>query len=92
MDRYVRTIVEQDDELFTDMNEFELFVRDAAQVEFCALVVTKFEGNGLVGRGFDDFDDPWGRAGPCPRGRACLCDTRIHYWSSLMTKAVPAWL
>ena len=40
------------------MNEFELFVRDAAQVELGALVVTKLEGNGLVGRGLDDFDDP----------------------------------
>ena len=71
------------------MNEFELFVRDATQVEFCALVVTKLEGNGLAGRGFDDFDDPWGRAGPCPRGRSCA--TRASISGALMTKAVPAW-
>ena len=78
-------------ELLTDMNEFDLFVRDAAQVELGALVVTEFEGNGLSAEGLTTLTtrgaapDPARRRGPPVRYAHPLVP-------SLMMKAVPAWI
>src|SRR5689334_16076976 len=79
MHRHSRLVLEQDDQLFADMDQRDLLVGHRAQIELDLLVVAQFERHGLIGLRLDDLDDTR-RPGSCPGGGACLRydNPRVH--------------
>ena len=48
LDRHRRFVVEKDDELFADVNQRHLLVRDRREIDFCLLVVAKIDDHRLI--------------------------------------------
>ena len=58
MDRNGGTVVEQNDQVFADVNEGNFVVGDCRQIQLGGLIEAKLHFNGLAIRWFDDMDDP----------------------------------
>ena len=99
MDGYGRAVVELDDQLFADMNELHLLVRDAGKVEFGALVYPSSRVTAWLAEGLTTLTtrgaapDPVETEGPAcairasiiavPDDEGCLCPLGFNVFLAL---------
>ncbi len=62
LNRHRRLVVEQDDQLFADVNESDLLVGDSREIDLDFLLVAEIDDDRLVGQRLCQFEDRWRRS------------------------------
>ncbi|WLA45587.1 hypothetical protein QIH80_27540 [Bradyrhizobium elkanii] len=81
LNRDGRLVVEQDDQLFADVNQRDLFIGDRRKVDLHLLVVSKIDDHCLIGQRLGQLVNSYGSRIGGIAGAGCLSDLKrtLHY-------------
>ena len=67
LDGHCRLVVEQDDQLFADVNEGDFFVGNCREIDLDFLVVAEIDHHRLIGQRLGQFVYSYGGCGRCSK-------------------------